>query len=75
MNNIKLKPCPFCGGVAEFRMRFAIASRGMSQVKAVCMNCDAESPHGPISMDGFKCYEDYLEAAKVAVERWNRRSE
>ena len=75
MNNEKLKPCPFCGGVADFRVRIVNASRGISKMKVVCMVCAAESPHGLMSIDGFKCYEDYLDAAKIAAERWNKRAE
>lgn len=71
----KLKPCPFCGGAADFRTRRINANRRWSQMKAVCMVCDTESPHGLISMDEFRCDKEYIKAAKRAAERWNNRTE
>lgn len=75
MNNEKLKPCPFCGGFADFRVRLINPDRGISQMKAVCMVCEVESPHGRISVNEFRSDVEYLDASKVAADRWNRRSE
>ncbi len=75
MNNEKLKPCPFCGGFADFRVRLINAARGISQVKAVCMVCEAESPHGRISMNEFRSDLEYFDACKISAERWNKRAE
>ena len=73
MNKIKLKPCPFCGGVADFRDRLISADSGMTQMKAVCMVCEAESPHGLISTNEFRGDSEYFDACKIAAERWNLR--
>ena len=75
MNNEKLKPCPFCGGAAYFRVRLISADRGISQLKAECVVCEAESPHGLMSLNEFRSDAEYLDASKIAAERWNRRSE
>lgn len=71
MTNQKLKPCPFCGGAADFRIR----NRGIPKMTVVCMKCKIELPNGPMSSDGFKCDKEYIEAAKRAAERWNNRTE
>ena len=75
MNNEKLKPCPFCGGVADFRVRLINAARGISKMKVVCMVCAAESPHGLMSISEFRSDAEYLDAVKIAAERWNKRAE
>ncbi len=73
MDNLKLKPCPFCGGAADFRVRLINAERGISQMKAVCMVCEVESPHGRISVSEFRNDKEYLDASKIAAWRWNIR--
>ena len=75
MNIEKLKPCPFCGGVADFRVKLVNPARGLSQIKVGCMDCEAESHHALINMDELKCGTDFLLAAKAASERWNKRSD
>ncbi len=75
MNNEKLKPCPFCGGAADFRVKLVNPVLGLSQIKVGCMNCEAESHHALINMDERACGTDFLLAAKYASERWNKRSE
>ena len=74
MSKIKLKPCPFCGGAAYFRVRLISADRGISQLKAECMVCDAESPNGLMSMNEFRSDAEYLDASKIAAGRWNKRA-
>lgn len=74
MNNEKLKPCPFCGGPADFRVMLINPARGISQMKVVCTVCEVESPHGLISTDEFRCDKEYFGAAELAAERWNKRA-
>ena len=69
---IELKPCPFCGGDADFRIR---NWHGTPQMKVVCMKCSIESPHGARSSDRFKDNEEYIKAAEEAAKRWNTRAE
>ena len=67
----ELKPCPFCGGKAEYK-RTAIKTNGC-WTDAVCVRCTVcDSRTGRILYDAKKhpnC-EEYEEAA----EAWNRRS-
>lgn len=59
MSNIKLKPCPFCGGVAR------IASEGETVVFVTCQTCHVETPG--ISVSAEYCANDR------AATQWNMR--
>lgn len=59
MSEIKLKPCPFCGGEAR------IASEGGTVVLATCKKCHAET-------QGVSISAEYC-ANEKAAEEWNRR--
>jgi len=61
MSEIKLEPCPFCGGEAELKdMTFEI--EGMNVGKTYFVECE----------NG--CME-YFKTRKEAVEAWNKRAE
>ena len=59
MSEIKLKPCPFCGGEAR------IASEGGTVVLATCKKCHVET-------QGVSISAEYC-ANEKAAEEWNRR--
>lgn len=59
MPEIKLKPCPFCGGEAA-----TVFYTGYIYVS--CENCGATSEMVKIS-------EEYSATEKAAAEAWNRR--
>ena len=61
MSEIKLKPCPFCGGEATtvFYVGYIYVS---------CEKCGATSEIVKIS-------EEYSAAEKTAAEAWNRRAD
>lgn len=65
MNEIKLKPCPFCGGEAEVRTTFYVnGGKGDNNEYTVfCKNKD--------------CIAFYNDTAftsrETATEKWNRR--
>lgn len=62
---MKLKPCPFCGGEAEFRTNLIDVIGGWHTVVYVwCPTCEARS-HRVF----YTAEYDKIEAA----ERWNRR--
>lgn len=62
---MKLKPCPFCGGEAEFRTNLIDVTGGWHTVVYVwCPTCEARS-HRVF----YTAESDKIEAA----ERWNRR--
>lgn len=54
---IKLKPCPFCGGKADFATW--IFEGGKKEYSVMCDDCDA---------DVYSC-----ETKEEAAEKWNRR--
>lgn len=62
MSNIKLKPCPFCGGEAEI---MSFTDDNGEYFAVVCKN------------DNCRCGEDYLWTETVnrqtAIDAWNRR--
>lgn len=61
MSDIKLKPCPFCGGVAR------IASEGETVVFVTCQTCHVETP-------GISVSAEYC-ANERAAKEWNRRAD
>lgn len=70
MENIKLKPCPFCGAKARFSHAESEGLRGpcVESVCVVCENCEA--------MAGYaNDYEHKGDLESVAAEGWNRRAD
>lgn len=64
---IKLKPCPCCGGEARFY------SPDKKEVKAACTQCKLSTPYYRGGLDiktGIK-----PSAKKQAAAAWNRRAE
>lgn len=61
MNNIELKPCPFCGGKAHKRIAFPIDADGMEVNMYIvgCEACDIEF-YGPWDEE-------------AVIEQWNTR--
>lgn len=80
MNDLKLKPCPFCGGQGEIRLvGLSVDSQGRGveeEYRAVCRDCGAQTGrrhlgrYARVSGD-FVIYKD---AFMAAVEDWNRRT-
>lgn len=71
-DNTDLKPCPFCGGKAEF-VRKQVKTKGhwCDAVYVHCTNCDARSNRVLYSAKYHKNDSEYLEAQ----EAWNRRAD
>ena len=71
MADVKLKPCPFCGGKADHYVRVI---RGMSHdaVKCVvyCAECGIEIEQ---HIQSGTPIERFFEADNRLVEMWNRR--
>lgn len=65
MSDIKLLPCPFCGG-SNLRFHYADIEGWIAHVE--CTNCD--DMIGPMSK--YK-YDEKSEASADAAEVWNRR--
>ena len=61
---IKLKPCPFCGGSARFETRAIFASQ---VITVKCKECEAECKPVGISID--------YSAREMAAEKWNTRAQ
>lgn len=62
MKNVKLKPCPFCGGTADYRQYMGGA------VYVECRKCRTTS-------DVFNSTDFYDLNCIAASEAWNRRCE
>lgn len=74
----ELKPCPFCGGVAELREVHAYLTEGWRVQCESCKNCtmptwiDQPLMNGTGSPDESTRYTSD-QAAQIAAEKWNRR--
>ncbi len=66
---IKLKPCPFCGGVdidEAFMRGYAAGDQTQPIVAAGCMDCGAVGPDVKVP--------DHSIGYKESAEKWNTRS-
>ena len=69
----KLKPCPFCGGKAVFKVG---CKKGRITLRIACKRCHAKSKRYDSEASGNE-YETqtYFEVIKKkAMEAWNRRA-
>lgn len=81
MNEIVLKPCPFCGGKAEFYVINNDASHHDNESRFIfnirCMSCKIYSPKRyelrfELGSDGELI--SIIDERKNAAEAWNRRT-
>ncbi len=65
MTEIKLKPCPFCGGEAEFKTIEKDMLSRQDYIWVRCSKCEATSKKFESNL--------YSSAAEDAAKAWNRR--
>jgi Lar family restriction alleviation protein len=85
MKETELKPCPFCGGEAEFTMGEAFPSRDtgemMLRVRVMCKECRARMETFTtvkIEIKNGKLLTKSIHATKgvkTLYSRWNRRAD
>lgn len=68
MAEVKLKPCPFCGGEAKMRARPCRYVEGRIKLVVRCEHCYAEIEGGD------EANKDAGGAVVGVSERWNRRT-
>lgn len=70
MSEIKLKPCPFCGGEAYYRTPTHLEGTAFDVMMVECKHCGA-SPYA------VEVYENDTEEnkRKAIAEFWNRRAD
>lgn len=68
---IKLKPCPFCGGVADYGIQDCVGMSGhgesSDEVLIMCRQCNAKQS------DYYYSGAKHVERARAVIKRWNRR--
>lgn len=64
MSEIKLKPCPFCGGEAEIREWYIKGIANRKHFRSYCKKCGCECRNN----------QGYKHISK-AVEKWNERAD
>lgn len=67
MQEIKLKPCPFCGCHDR---RVSIRKQGKSGYRVICGNCGAGGSYVAIK----EWHDTKMIAHSQAIEAWNRRT-
>lgn len=80
---IELKPCPFCGGKAEFYLSGIEQHKFPDRIKWIfsirCSQCRASSSGGLANIVEINLENDgqmrvFADDREKAVEHWNRRS-
>lgn len=73
MSDIKLKPCPFCGGEAKLRKknRTIIEGNTRRNCYVYCLRCGAR---GTRYIEG-STEQEHMQARKMALLAWNERYE
>lgn len=77
---ITLKPCPFCGGVAELDFKIPVYGAGGCEIK--CLNCKGalrdfnftETHLDETSVSTFATVESITKCIERTVKAWNRRA-
>lgn len=64
-----LKPCPFCGGEAYFRIPEKVRGTAFCTVGVECIECGA-SPFETMVYEGA----DDADKKRAAAKQWNRRT-
>lgn len=59
MDEIKLKPCPFCGSTDPLIVTFSTFGSDEKEYGFYCWNCKTKGPHAP--------------SEELAAKAWNRR--
>lgn len=79
--NIELKPCPFCGGAAEFFIKgwkIKDAVRGW-EFGIHCIKCDVTTPKTnyllELQFNRLGGVSELVDERYIAAEAWNRRAE
>ena len=75
MSEIKLKPCPFCGGkpYLETNHRAFINAKTTKVAYVWCRNCNARTERIPLEKYGKTSHS--FEAELDAIAAWNKRVE
>ena len=66
MSEIKLKPCPFCGGVAQLNYERITGENKGFWAQVICKKCHGRS--------GGTWVGSYSAAERKEVNTWNRRA-
>lgn len=74
MEEIKLKPCPFCGG--EARIEIANVSSGIMTMYVACSNPECSAKIRFVDRSGDSVVVtvgEFLASVSKIVEKWNKR--
>ena len=76
MDEIKLKPCPFCGCTARLYFKFEpVKNPDWFTVVGKCGSCDAQSQEPWIvDISNLRNEKELLAIDRAAAWRWNRRA-
>lgn len=73
-DELKLKPCPFCGSLPQTRVEIASMGGGSDRIdfSIVCDKCGTQKGVRLYTTEG-KTFADVQESMEMVTEIWNRR--
>ena len=75
MNEIKLKPCPFCKTMPYTSIESADGKKIKGYIQCNEPDCGAKIDFEYRSKNGFLTFDEVKEALNKTIEAWNRRED
>ena len=74
MNELKLKPCPFCGSLPQTNIEIASMGGGSDRINfsVVCGKCGTNKTVALYTKE-YKTFTDVQESILLVTEMWNKR--
>jgi len=71
---LKIKPCPFCGGKAEFETGDMDTYSDVCDLFIQCCKCKSKSDRETILLNNKFLLSDTIKSKQRIIKNWNKRS-